>query len=84
MILMLKLPETPARLCAMRKFVAVEVIVRAFPAQAPVPTCEPIFVTDPAFDEEALQRLAVSVGRLESVPDTQMIKAPKLGKLGIF
>lgn len=84
MILILKLPVTPALSWAIWKLVAVEVMVRALPAQAPVPTCDPRTAILPAPVEEALQRLAVSVGRDVDVPLTHMIKAPKLGRFKMF
>jgi hypothetical protein len=75
----LKEPFTPALLWAIWKFVAVEVIVRALPAQAPVPTCDPRTTIDPAAVASDLQRLAVIVGKVLSIPLTQIMKAPKLG-----
>jgi len=69
---MLKLPVTPALLWAIWKFVAVEVIVNVFPAQAAVPACEPKTATDPLAVALDLHRLAVIVGKVLNVPDTQM------------
>ena len=72
-ILMLKLPVTPALLWEIWKFELVDVIVNEIPAQAPLPLCEPKTATEPAEVAVDLQRLAVMVGKVLVVPDTQMI-----------
>ena len=88
---MLKFPVTPARLWATWKFVAVDVMVRTFPAQVPVPAWNPKTLITPAAVASDLHKLAVMVGRVLPVfgatvlgpPDMQMRYAPKLGRLGI-
>lgn len=84
MNLILKLPVEAALLCDIWKLVAVEVIVRALPAQVSVPTCEPRTTTEPEDPALDLHKEAVIVGRVESTPLTHIINAPKLGRLGIF
>jgi len=80
---MLKLPVIPVLLCATWKFEAVAVMVNVFPAQAPVPACDPRTAMLPAAVAEALQRLAVIVGRVDACPLIHTINAPKLGTFGM-
>ena len=63
---------------------AVEVMVKAFPAHAPVPTWLPRTAIDPDAVASALQRLAVRVGRVLLSPEMHTMNAPKLGTFGKF
>ncbi len=59
-------------------------MIKAFPAHATVPTCDPIVVADPATVLEALQSDAVIVGSVSSTPLTQIKYAPKEGTFKMF
>ena len=86
---MLKSAATLAKLCAIWKLFAVEVIVKLIPAQIPEPACEPRTTTCPAAKADDLQRDAVIVGAVavetaggvgpSGIPLAAKMKAPRFG-----